>query len=85
MGHAYSADGLLRTQGENLELALWSAFRILHENAALARRLSERARSNNQKQIAEKFDSKSKVAEEQAGLIRELLLNGRVKIDAEAE
>ena len=85
VGHAFSADGLLRTQGESLESALWSAFRILHENAALARRLSERARSNNHEQIAEKFDRKSKVAEEQAELIRELLLNGRVKMEAEAE
>jgi two-component system, chemotaxis family, protein-glutamate methylesterase/glutaminase len=85
VGHAFSADGLLWTQAETLESALWSAFRILHENAALARRLSERARGNNHLQVAEKFARKSRVAEEQAELIRELLLSGEIKGGEEAE
>jgi two-component system chemotaxis response regulator CheB len=84
VGHAFSSDGLLRTQGESLEIALWSAFRILHENAALARRLAERARGNNHLPVAEKFERKSRVAEEQAELIRRLLLSGEIKVDVEA-
>jgi two-component system chemotaxis response regulator CheB len=81
IGHGFSAEGLLRTQGETLESALWSAFRILQENAALSRRLAERARSNNHVTVAEKFARKSAAAEEQAELIRQLLLNAQIKVD----
>jgi two-component system, chemotaxis family, protein-glutamate methylesterase/glutaminase len=82
VGHAYSADGLLRTQGESLEAALWSAYRILHENASLARRLAKRAQGNKNQPLAEKFDRNSRLAADQAELIRELLLSGRIKDEA---
>ena len=85
VGHAYSAAGLLRTQGESLESALWSAFRTLQENAALARRLAARARANKQEPVAEKFATKSRVAEEQATLIRNLLLSAQIKEEAQEE
>jgi two-component system chemotaxis response regulator CheB len=85
VGHAFSADGLVRSQGESLEAALWSAFRILQENAALSRRLCERARTNNQVPVAEKFHNKSRTAEQHAELIRQLLLSGQIKDEAEAE
>jgi two-component system chemotaxis response regulator CheB len=85
VGHAYSADGLLRTQGESLEGALWSAFRILNENAALAQRLSARSRSNNQKAMADKFEAKARVAKEHARLIRDLLLSANIKEEARPE
>jgi two-component system chemotaxis response regulator CheB len=85
VGHAFSADGLLRNQGESLEAALWSAFRVLQENAALCRRLRERARKNNQGALAEKFATKSQLAEEQAQLIRELLLSAQIKTETEVE
>jgi two-component system chemotaxis response regulator CheB len=85
VGHAFSADGLLRNQGESLEAALWSAFRILQENAALARRLCERARSNNHTEVAEKFAKKSELAEDQAELIRELLLSGQIKAEPDMD
>ena len=85
VGHAYSAAGLLRTQGEILQSAFWSAFRSLQENAALARRLAARARANKQEPVAEKFATKSRVAEEQATLIRNLLLSARIKGGTEEE
>jgi two-component system, chemotaxis family, protein-glutamate methylesterase/glutaminase len=85
VGHAYSAEGLLRTQAEGLESALWSAFRALQENAALARRLAERARKNNQGLVLEKFETRSRNAEEQAELIRELLLSGTVAAGGDME
>jgi two-component system, chemotaxis family, protein-glutamate methylesterase/glutaminase len=77
VGHAYSAEGLLGSQSENLEKALWSAFRGLQENAALARRLAERARANRQGSAAEKFEIRAQRAEEEARLIRELLINAQ--------
>jgi two-component system chemotaxis response regulator CheB len=78
VGHAYSAEGLLASQGEDLEQALWSAYRVLQENAALARRLAERARKNNQELVVDRFETKCRHAEEQANLIRELLMIGKV-------
>jgi two-component system chemotaxis response regulator CheB len=81
VGHAFSADGLLRTQAEGLESALWHSFRLLHENAALAKRLAERARGNKHDLVAEKFEMRAQLAEEQAELIRGLLVSGKLKIE----
>jgi two-component system, chemotaxis family, protein-glutamate methylesterase/glutaminase len=78
VGHAYSAEGLLASQGEDLEQALWNAFRVLQENAALARRLAERARKNNQGLAVDRFETKCRDAEEQANRIRELLMSGKI-------
>ena len=85
VGHAYGADGLMRTQADSLESALWSPFRVLQENAALARRLCERARQNQHDAAAEKFATKSRLAEEHARLIRELLLTGQIKAAEEQQ
>ena len=74
VGHAYGAEALLANQTESLESALWSAFRNLHESAALSRRLAKRARDNNQLLAANKFETKAKRTEEHAELIRGLLL-----------
>ena len=66
-----------------MESALWNAFRALHENAALARRVAKRARDNNQIAVAEKLEQRSRQGEEEAELIRSLLLIGQPKSDAE--
>jgi two-component system chemotaxis response regulator CheB len=76
VGHAFTAEGLLSTQSEALETALWNAFRALSENAALARRLAARARANGHASAAENFERRARSAEEQARLIHDLLLSG---------
>ena len=83
VGHAYSAEGLLNGQTTAMESALWNAFRALHENAALARRVAKRARDNDQIAVAEKLEQRSRQREEEAELIRSLLLIGQPKSDAE--
>jgi len=75
VGHAFSAEGLLRSQGESLDSALWSAFRGLQESAALSHRLAKRARDNGNELLAKKFETKSQRSEKQAALIRNLLVN----------
>jgi two-component system chemotaxis response regulator CheB len=85
VGHAFSANGLVRSQAEGLESALWNSFRLLHENAALANRLAERARGNQHDAVAEKFEVRAQLAEEQAELIRGLLMSGKIKVAAESE
>ena len=44
VGHAWTADSLLRSQDEEVEKALWVALRSLQEKSKLARRMHESAR-----------------------------------------
>jgi two-component system chemotaxis response regulator CheB len=78
VGHAYGPDGLFAAQSEGHDKALWSAFRALEENAALARRLAERARNNKHNSAAEKFEQRARATEEQAKLIHDSLLSGKI-------
>ncbi|MBC8122801.1 MAG: chemotaxis protein CheB [Gemmatimonadaceae bacterium] len=75
-GHAYSVDSLLAEQSDALEEALWTALRALEENAALARRLAERARARNYTRTAERFDLQVREAEQRVEAVRRLLLEG---------
>jgi two-component system chemotaxis response regulator CheB len=74
VGHAFGAEGLLSAQSESLDVALWSAFRALEENAALCRRLAKQARQNQRKNSAKMFEERAKAVEGQAEVIRQLLL-----------
>jgi two-component system chemotaxis response regulator CheB len=77
VGHAYGAEGLLSAQAEALDSALWSAFRALEENASLARELAERAKKNERKISARAFEERAEAAEQQAAVIRQVLLSGK--------
>ncbi len=83
VGHAYSADSLLAQQCEQLEAALWSAYRALKESAALARRLAERALLRNHSLSAERFGAQASDAEERANLIQNVLLRGELSAPSE--
>jgi len=73
VGHAFGADGLVAAQSERLDDALWSAFRALQENAALARRLAARARKNGHDSVAVSFDERARSVEAQSEVIHGLL------------
>jgi two-component system chemotaxis response regulator CheB len=86
VGHAFSAESLMAEQAETLEDALWSAVRALEEKVALARRLAQRARDRSYHKAALTYDERARVAEKQAEIVRQMLLNGReAKIDAVSE
>ena len=74
VGHGFTADTLLAEQSEALEAALWTALRALEEKAALAHRLTARARERDLSQAARRFEEQARDAEERAGLIRKALL-----------
>jgi two-component system, chemotaxis family, protein-glutamate methylesterase/glutaminase len=74
VGHAYGAEGLLETQSESVDTALWSAFRALEENAALCRRLAKQARKNQRTKSVKLFEGRAEIAERQADAIRRVLL-----------
>ena len=84
-GHAFSADSLLSVQAEALEGALWAALRGLEENAALARRLAERIRSRKLKLAAKSFEERALTAEQQAAIIRKVLVSGKPQVAIEPE
>ncbi|HEY1373385.1 MAG TPA: chemotaxis protein CheB [Candidatus Binatia bacterium] len=84
VGHGYSAEGLLSEQSEQLDVALWSAFRALEENASLARRLAERAKHHGNKMLINRFEERARNASEQADAIKKLLQSGKMSEPVDA-
>jgi two-component system chemotaxis response regulator CheB len=76
-GHAFSSDSLFTVQSEALEGALWAALRGLEENAALAHRMAARARERNFARSAENFAERARAAEQQAAIIRKVLVESK--------
>ena len=74
VGHAYSVDTLLAEQSEVMEMALWNALRALEESAALAKRLADNAQKRNHGLTAERFKEQAQEAEQNAAVIRQVLL-----------
>ncbi len=75
-GHAYSTGSLMASQSHALEEALWNALRALEEKAALAQRMEVRARDHNHIISAKRFGQQAEDAQQQAILVREMLLQG---------
>ncbi len=77
-GHAYSPDSLIAQQSQDLENALWVAFRALEESAALADRLCERAQGRGHGLTAERFHAQADDARQRAEIVRLALLRGQL-------
>jgi two-component system, chemotaxis family, protein-glutamate methylesterase/glutaminase len=60
VGHAWTADALLRARDDEVENALWIAIRSLQEKAKLSRRLAEQVSPG---MLRERYDSIAKEAE----------------------
>jgi two-component system, chemotaxis family, protein-glutamate methylesterase/glutaminase len=71
VGHVMSLESMLAGQAEVLETGLWNAVRLLEERAALLRRLGVAPGSQA---LAPKADDQAAELEQQANLIRELLV-----------
>jgi two-component system, chemotaxis family, protein-glutamate methylesterase/glutaminase len=76
-GHAFSQDTLASAQSKGVEDALWIALRALEENAALLRRLADRARDRGHDRSAQRFASQAHGVETRARIVREALLSVR--------
>jgi two-component system chemotaxis response regulator CheB len=85
VGHAYSAQTLLAHQSESLEEAFWVALRALEESAALSHRLAHRARERGNTRSAAHFDEQEQAAKAHAEIVRNVLLNGKIKPQVEEE
>ena len=75
VGHAYTSDSLTNDQALTVEHALWTALRALEEQAAIRRRMAERARGTNPK-AADNYAEQARELEAQAQQVRGLLLEG---------
>ncbi len=76
VGHAMSAETLLAEQTGALETALWTALRALEEKAQLSRQLAQRAREMQHPRTAERFESQEQETQQNAAIIRDILLKG---------
>lgn len=73
VGHAYSAQTLIAQQDEALDEALWTALRALEENAALNRKMAERAGNNDRGIMAKRYREKAENLDMRADIIRQVL------------
>jgi two-component system, chemotaxis family, protein-glutamate methylesterase/glutaminase len=81
VGHGFSADSLNTTQRDDLEAALWTAYRALEERAALLRRLAERATGRHAEITAGHFRADSAEVTRQAEVLRGLLWSRQARDD----
>ena len=76
VGHAYTNETLTTDQALVVEHALWSALRALEEQAAVRRRMAERAISKGRTSIASRYQDRARELEKQAQQVRNLVLAG---------
>ena len=73
VGHAWSPESLLESQGTALESALWMALRSLEEKAALNTQLGKRAEDVGHRRSAARFSGNAEEALAAAELVRRLV------------
>jgi two-component system chemotaxis response regulator CheB len=76
VGHAYTSETLTGDQAMTVEHALWTALRALEEQAAVKRRVADRAHRQGHLMTADKFVRRVKELETQAQTVRDLLMSG---------
>jgi two-component system chemotaxis response regulator CheB len=76
VGHAYTSETLTTEQAHVVEHALWSALRALEEQAAVCRRMAERARRQRRPASAKRYEDRVRELEQQAQDVRNLVLAG---------
>ena len=76
VGHAYTSETLTHEQATTIEHALWMALRALEEQAAVRRRMADRARRQGLASSADRYQDRAKELDEQAQQVRNLVLAG---------
>jgi two-component system chemotaxis response regulator CheB len=85
VGHAYSAETLALGQKDNLEVALWTALRVLEERLTLSQRLACQARERGHLRSEALYVERETEAEHAAALIRDVLERQQVAEGRPAE
>lgn len=73
VGHRYSPTSLADAQGDRVEMALWTAVRMLRDRSALLHRMADQSEARAQPRSAERFRGQADDASRQAELVREAL------------
>jgi two-component system, chemotaxis family, protein-glutamate methylesterase/glutaminase len=76
VGHGFSSEGLVAVQSDDVEAALWTAYRTLEERAALCRKLAGGATKRQHRHSARHFERQAADAEHRAQRLRGLLHPG---------
>jgi two-component system chemotaxis response regulator CheB len=76
VGHGYTAEALLSEHSERVERALWSAGRVLEENAAIHRRMADAMRERGLAISTDRFESHAAEDEQNADVLRSILTQG---------
>lgn len=79
-GHAFSQDTLAAAQSKGVEDALWIALRALEENAALLRKMAERALDRGQHRSSQRYASQAHGIEGRAKVIRDVLVGAKPEV-----
>jgi two-component system chemotaxis response regulator CheB len=74
-GHAYSPESLAADQFGCVDSALWTALRVLQENADLSRRMAARMRERGLPTSEQRYLDRVAEAERNAGILRAILHN----------
>jgi two-component system chemotaxis response regulator CheB len=76
VGHAFTGETLTTEQALAVEHALWSAMRALEEQAAVRRRMAERAKRQGRASSAGRHEARAHDLDQQAQQVRNLVLAG---------
>lgn len=74
VGHAYSPESFFEIQSGNVENALWAGVRSLEEQASLSAAMAARAGRFGDQDQAERYDTRRKIANDNADLLRKVIL-----------
>ena len=74
-GHAYSADSLLSSIGENIEGNLWATIRTIQESVMLLNHMGDHFAEANETHLAGLYFKKAKEADMRMALVRRAVMN----------
>ncbi|HXT58773.1 MAG TPA: chemotaxis protein CheB [Pirellulales bacterium] len=74
VGHAYNAESLVEYHSKHVESALWTALRVLEEQAELQSRMAARAEGQQLAAAAKHFHRRAEDSKRQAAVLRGTLL-----------
>ncbi len=69
VGHAFSVDSMMAEQSDAIEEAMWTALKVLEEQASISRKMAEQARRNGRQWMAQRFEERQKEAEKRVDLL----------------
>jgi two-component system chemotaxis response regulator CheB len=75
VGHAYTEAAIDAAQAQSVERALWSALKALEERVALTRKLAAQARKRGHDTVADMFEERSQLVDDDVRAIHDLIVN----------